>query len=138
MLVYKRAGQQTFSDDFQVRRRRFSSNTEATTRKDAEAVERVLKVKARVDIEAEKRRGNGPLLLRHAAGRYWEEIGQYHRDYKGTWHALELLWASCCSSAQSSRSKPRPTDRFASVRLQLFAKIFRAASLEAQLSRATR
>ena len=91
MSVYKRPDQQTFSYDFQVGGRRFSGNTEATNRKDSEAVERVLKVKARADIEAEKRTGNGPLLLRHAAGRYWEEIGQYHRDYKGTWHARELL-----------------------------------------------
>jgi hypothetical protein len=39
---------------------------------------------------------------------------------------------SCCSPAQSSRSKPRPTEqlahlgeRFASMRLRLTAKVFR-------------
>ena len=31
-------------------------------------------------MEAEKRTGNGPLLLRYAAGQYWNETGQHHRD----------------------------------------------------------
>jgi hypothetical protein len=42
-------------------------------------------------MEAERRTGNGPLLLRHAAGRYWQEVGQHHRDRAGTWNALDLL-----------------------------------------------
>jgi hypothetical protein len=66
-------------------------NTATRNKRDAEAVERELKRKARTDIEAKKRTGQGPLLLRFAAGRYWDEVGQYHRDKKGTWHSLELL-----------------------------------------------
>ena len=66
-------------------------NTATRNKKDAEAVERELKRKARTDIEAKKRTGQGPLLLRFAAGRYWDEVGQYHRDKKRTWHSLELL-----------------------------------------------
>jgi hypothetical protein len=30
-------------------------------------------------------------LLRHAPGRYWEEVGKHHRDRAGTWNALDLL-----------------------------------------------
>src|SRR5271168_3244909 len=91
MSVYKRADQETFSYDFQMRGRRLSGNTEARNKKDADAVERQLKAKAKADMEAEKRTGNGPLLLRHAAGRYWQEVGQHHRDRAGTWNALDLL-----------------------------------------------
>jgi hypothetical protein len=91
MSVYKRPDAETYSYDFQSGGRRFSGNTEARNLKDAEAVERKLKAKAKADIENEKRTGNGPLLLRYAAGRYWTEVGQHHRDHKGTWHALELL-----------------------------------------------
>lgn len=91
MSVYKRTDQQTFSYDFQIRGRRFSGNTEAKNRKDAESIERDLKAKARADIEAEKRTGNGPLLLRHAAGRYWQEVGQHHRDSAATYCDLERL-----------------------------------------------
>jgi hypothetical protein len=91
MSIYKRDGQETYSFDFQVRGRRFSGNTEATSKKVALDVERNEKAKAKADIEAEKRTGNGPLLLRYAAGRNWQEVGQYHRDHKGTHHAMDLL-----------------------------------------------
>jgi integrase len=77
--------------DFQVGGHRFFGSTKATNKKDAEAVERSLKVKAKADIEAKKWTGNGPLTLDMAAGQYWLEIGQHHRDRKGTWHAMELL-----------------------------------------------
>ena len=79
------------SYDFQVRGHRFSGNTEAGNRKAAEAVERELKAKAKADIETEKRTGNGPLLLRHAAGRYWQEVGQHHADSAATYRDLERL-----------------------------------------------
>jgi hypothetical protein len=91
MSIYKRADQETYSYDFQIRGRRLSGNTEARNKKDAEAVERQLKTKAKADMEAERRTGNGPLLLRHAAGPYWQEVGQHHRDRAGTWNALDLL-----------------------------------------------
>ena len=42
-------------------------------------------------METERRTGNGPLTLNDAAGRYWNEVGQHHRDNKGTYHAIELL-----------------------------------------------
>jgi integrase len=73
MSVYKRADQETYSYDFKVRGHRFHGNTEARNRKGAETVELKLKAKAKGDVEAERRTGNGPLLLRHAAGRYWDD-----------------------------------------------------------------
>jgi hypothetical protein len=89
--VYKRSDAETYSYDFQLRGRRFSGNTESRNKKDAETVERDLKAKAKADLDEAKRTGNGPLLLRHAAGQYWEEVGQHHRDRAGTWNALDLL-----------------------------------------------
>ena len=91
MSVFKRSGAETYSYDFQLRGRRFSGNTEARNKKDGDAVERQLRAKAKADLDEAKRTGNGPLLLRHAAGRYWEEVGKYHRDRAGTWNALDLL-----------------------------------------------
>ncbi len=91
MSIYKRADSETYSYDFQVGGHRFSGNSQARNRKDAEAAERDLKAKARQDIETEKRTGNGPLLLRYAAGRYWEEVGQHHRDRAATFRYLERL-----------------------------------------------
>lgn len=75
MSVYKRADAETYSYDFHLRGHRFSGNTEARNKKDAGTVERQLKARAKADLDEGKRTGNGPLLLRHAAGRYWEEVG---------------------------------------------------------------
>jgi len=91
MSVYKRPDQETYSYDFQVRGHRVSGNTEARNRKDAEAVERGLKAKAKADVEAERRTGNGPLLLRHAAGRYWQEVGERHVNSAATYRDLQRL-----------------------------------------------
>jgi integrase len=91
LSVYKRPDQQTFSYDFQIRGHRFSGNTEARNRKDAEAVERNLKVKAKADLDEVRRTGNGPLLLRHAAGRYWQEVGQHHAGSATTFRDLDRL-----------------------------------------------
>jgi integrase len=42
-------------------------------------------------VEAERRTGNGPLLLRHAAGRYWDEAGKDHKDSLATHRNLARL-----------------------------------------------
>jgi integrase len=91
MSVYKRGDQETYSYDFYVRGSRFHGSLQARNRKDAEAAEHKLKAKAKADIETAKRTGNAPLTLDLAAGRYWQEVGQHHRDHKGTRNAFELL-----------------------------------------------
>jgi hypothetical protein len=91
MSVFKRLGAETYSYDFQLRCDRFSGNTEARNKKDAEAVERHIRVKIKADLDETKRIGNGPLLLRHAAGRYWEEAGKDHRDSAATYRNLGRL-----------------------------------------------
>jgi hypothetical protein len=91
MSVFKRTGAETYSYDFQLRGRRFSGNTEAGNKKDADAVERQLKAKAKADLAEAKRTGNGPLLLRHAAGRYWQEVGERHVNSAATHRDLQRL-----------------------------------------------
>ncbi len=91
MSVYKSPKSPFYAFDFKLGGHRFHGTTKATNRKAAEAVERELKVKAKADVETATRAGNGPLTLDDAAGRYWNEVGQHHRDHKGTWHAMELL-----------------------------------------------
>ena len=91
MSVFKRPGAETYSFNFQVRGRRISGNTQARNKKDAEAVERQLKAKAKADMEAERRTGNGPPTLNDAAGRYWQEAGKDHRDSAATHRNLVRL-----------------------------------------------
>jgi hypothetical protein len=89
--VYKRPSAETYSYDFWSRGQRFHGDTEVRTKREAQAVELRLKAKAKDDLDEAKRTGNGPLLLRYAAGRYWNEVGQHHRDRAGTLNALDLL-----------------------------------------------
>jgi integrase len=80
MSTFKRPGAQVYSYDFWIEGRRFSGRTEATTKKEADAVEKKLKARAKDDIETEKRTGQGPMTLRHACGKYWEEVGKFDKD----------------------------------------------------------
>lgn len=72
MSVFKRADAETYSFDFYVRGRRFSGNTEARSKKDAEAVERQLKAKAKADMETER----GPATARFYCATRPADIGR--------------------------------------------------------------
>jgi len=91
MSVYKSPKSPFYQYDFQIHGRRFHGSTEARNKKDAEAVERDLKGKAKADIEQEKRTGNGPLLLRHAAGRHMAEVGNHHVNAATTFTDMQRL-----------------------------------------------
>lgn len=77
--------------DFQINGCRFFGTTKTTSRREAEAYEKELKVKAKADIAAQKKTGHGPLILGDAASRYWAEVGQYHANSDATWTNLERL-----------------------------------------------
>ncbi|OBQ67790.1 tyrosine-type recombinase/integrase [Mesorhizobium erdmanii] len=93
MSVYKSPKSPFYGYDFQLDGRRFFGSTKARNKKEAEAIERQIRAKAKEDIEREKKTGNGPMTFDVAAGRYWSEVGQHHRgsSHKNTWHYLELL-----------------------------------------------
>ncbi|SCM73497.1 conserved hypothetical protein [uncultured Pleomorphomonas sp.] len=77
--------------DFQVDGNRFFGTTKATSRRDAEAIEKELKKKAKADLAEQRKSGNGPLTYDAAAGRYWTEVGQYHANSDATWTNLGRL-----------------------------------------------
>lgn len=93
MSVYKSPKSSFYGYDFQLHGRRFFGSTKARSKREAEALERQIRVKAKEDIEREMKTGNGPMTFDVAAGRYWTEVGQHHRgsSHKNTWHYLELL-----------------------------------------------
>jgi integrase len=91
MSVIKDPRSPYYRFDFRLKGRRFFGSTKATNKKDALEAERLLKAKAKLDLEAERRTGNAPITFDMAAGRYWQEVGQHHRDAAGTWHGLHLL-----------------------------------------------
>jgi integrase len=91
MSVYKKPGYPHYYFDFQISGKRFHGSTEAGNQKDAEAAEKRLKLKARADIEAQRQTGNAPMSLDMAAERYWNEVGQGHKDAAATWTNLRRI-----------------------------------------------
>jgi integrase len=91
MSVFKDPRSPYYRFDFRLKGRRFFGSTKATNEKKALEAEKLLRAKALVDLEAEHRTGNSPITFDVAAGRYWQEIGQHHRDRAGTHHSLGLL-----------------------------------------------
>ncbi|WAJ26269.1 tyrosine-type recombinase/integrase [Antarcticirhabdus aurantiaca] len=91
MSVFKGPKSPFYQYDFQIDGRRFHGSTKAKNKKDADAVERELKAKAKADLEQEKKTGSGPITMRFAAGRYWTEVGEHHKQAKDTFRELERL-----------------------------------------------
>lgn len=77
--------------DFQVDGHRFFGTTKATSKREAEAVEKELKRKAKDDLAEQRKSGNGPLTYDIAAGRYWAEVGQHHANADAMWTNLKRL-----------------------------------------------
>jgi integrase len=76
--------------DFQYRGRRFLGSTKATTRREAEAVERAEREKAKT-IVAQLQAVASSLRLDDVAARYWEEVGKHHAGADNTWRQLSYL-----------------------------------------------
>jgi integrase len=79
-----------WSYNFQIRGHRFYGSTKCTTRREAEAVERVEREKAKQRIE-QTRRAATSLRLDDVAGRYWQEVGQHHAGADNTERQIGYL-----------------------------------------------
>jgi integrase len=90
MSVYKPKGSPFYQYDFQMRGRRFHGSTKCRSRREAEAVERGERERARELLKV-ARGGAGALTIDVAAGRYWAEVGRHHADSAGTFRDLERL-----------------------------------------------
>jgi integrase len=76
--------------DFQVGGHRFFGSTKARTKREAEAVERTERDKAKQHV-AQARAAATSLRLDDVAGRYWSEVGQHHVGASNTWRQIEKL-----------------------------------------------
>jgi len=75
---------------FQIRNRKFFGSTKKTTRREAEAVERVERERARALI-AQTEHARTSLKLDDVAGRYWEEHAQHLAGAANTWVHLSFV-----------------------------------------------
>jgi integrase len=76
--------------DFQWRGHRFHGSTKATTRREAEAVERTERERAKQHV-AQVEASRTSLKLQDVATRYWTEVGEHHSGSQNTWHQLGRL-----------------------------------------------
>jgi integrase len=82
MSVYRPKGSPFYHFDFQFRGDRFHGSTRQTERRTAEAVERT--ERERVKAAASAGTPAGAITLDHAAGRYWQEVGQHQAGAENT------------------------------------------------------
>ena len=90
MSVYRPQGSPFYQYDFQMRGRRFHGSTKCKGRREAEAVEKGERERAK-ELLRISTGGAEALTLDVAAGRYWNEVGAHHADCAGTWRTIERL-----------------------------------------------
>jgi integrase len=90
--VYKDRRSPFWQFDFWLRGYRFHGSTKATTRREAEAVERSEREKAKQHV-AQTEAARTSLKLDDLCGRYWQEVGQHHvgEGANNTWRELTRL-----------------------------------------------
>lgn len=91
MSVYKHKNSPFYQYDFQLRGNRFCGSTGATSRREAEQVERQKRAEAKAAVEAAAAGDDGKLYLAGAVSRYWDEVGSRHANSETTWTDLERL-----------------------------------------------
>jgi hypothetical protein len=89
MSVYKPKNSPYYQYDFEYRGHRFHGSTKRTSRREAEAVERAERERAKQRIAATQA-ATTSLLLDHVIDRYWVEVGQHHAS-DHTWRDLSRL-----------------------------------------------
>jgi len=90
MSVYKRKGQDTYSYDFQLRGRRFSGDTGATTKREAVRFEETRKEAERAKLAEEASFYGKELTFDLASSRWWTEVGQHNAGQETI--LRNLLW----------------------------------------------
>jgi integrase len=89
MSLYRDPRSPFYWYDFQHQGRRFFGSTKRTSKREAEAVERQERDRAKREMAAAG--VMMPLTMDYACGRYWSEVGQHHASADDTWRNLEWL-----------------------------------------------
>jgi integrase len=90
MSVYRKSNSPFYHFDFWQGGYRFHGSTKRTNRREAEAVERAERERAKQRAAAALS-SSASLKMDDVAGRYWQEVGQHHAGQKNTWRDLERL-----------------------------------------------
>jgi len=90
MSVYKPKNSPFYHYDFEWRGHRFFGSTKQTNRREAEAIERAERERAK-QRSAQSKAASTSLQLDDVAGRYWTEKGQHHAGADNTWRDVARL-----------------------------------------------
>ena len=93
MSIYLKSNSPYYQYDHQILGHRFYGSTETSSKKEAEALERQLKIKHRLLAEEAKHNKESPLTVNTAVLGYWHEIGKHHVCSDDTHRALTRLIA---------------------------------------------
>jgi integrase len=91
MSVYKKAGRQTYSYDFQLRGRRFTGDTGQTSKREAKLYEDEQRQEALALLAREQSFFADTMTFEIAAIRWWEEVGKHHVNIDTTLWSLGWL-----------------------------------------------
>lgn len=91
MSVYKRKGYDTYRYDFEVGNQRFVGDTGETEKRKAEAFQRRERDKVKARFAAAKNKYSANMTFGSACVRYWEEVGEHHKNSMTTLTNLEWL-----------------------------------------------
>lgn len=91
MPVYRPENSPYYYARFELHGHRVHRSTKAKNKKDAEQVERQWKAQIEEDVKQARKTGAAPMTLDIAAGRYWTEIGQHHKNSATTFTDIQRL-----------------------------------------------
>lgn len=90
MSVYKPKGRKEYVYDFWLDGRRFHGPA-GSERREALKAEAAAKEAAKLDIKTVRIKGDGPLTLDVAIGRYWQEHGQHQKNAGDLWRDFRRI-----------------------------------------------
>jgi hypothetical protein len=90
MSVFRDSRSPFWRFDFQWRGHRFFGSTKATNRREAEAIERTERERAKAHV-AQAQAAASSMRLDEVAGRYWQEVGQHTTGARDTHRVLGYL-----------------------------------------------
>ena len=95
MSVYRRGSAKNFSYDFQLQNLRFSGTLPTANEREAKRLEKEIREREKIKLAASKgTRPDGRMTLEVATSRYWDEVGQHHKNASTTWKSLGWLTAA--------------------------------------------
>jgi integrase len=91
MSVYRPKNSPFFHYDFRLRGHRFNGTTGETSERAARSVEKVERAQAALDLERRTKIKAAPMTIDIATGRYWLEVGRFHKRSDNTLRAITWL-----------------------------------------------